>query len=266
MQYSCLSVPSMPGLSALNSPQGSLGNPSLASRHVLPDHRQGRTTVNSKRDSLSRVTLQAHDLCCRTRLTLLVSSLSVFPLPLPLPFLPPLPLESFPSCFASSPSRGDRIFRTCGTSCLSAAAAHLSPSVLCSSHWLHDASGKLPTLLPSHARHPRALIERGLTSGISPNSTTSASQALCPSLDSEQSPHASHLRSSTPDRAHTPRASQACLQRSRIGAGSRVALLFSTWCVGRTFQPTAAKHGALLPTQRSPRDPEQDPRCCAEAK
>ena len=34
---------------------------------------QGRTSVNSKRDSLSRVTLQAHDLCCRTRLTPLLT-------------------------------------------------------------------------------------------------------------------------------------------------------------------------------------------------
>ena len=31
--------------------------------------------------------------------------------------------------------------------------------------------------------------------------------------------------------------------------------------LGCTFQPTAAKHGALLPTQRSPRDPKLDPRC-----
>ena len=137
--------------------------------------------------------------------------------------------------FASSPSLGDRIFRTCGTSCHRAAAVRLSPSELCSSHWLHDASGKLPTLLPLHARHPQALAERGPTSGSSLISTTSASQAMCPSLGSEQSPHASHLRSSlprlartAPDRAHTPRASQACLQRSRIGAGSRVALLSST--------------------------------------
>ena len=80
-------------------------------------------------------------------------------------------------------------------------------------------------LLLLHARHPQALVERGPTSGISQNSTTSASQALCPSLSSEQSPHASHLRSSlprlarpAPDRAHTSRASQACLQRCRIGA------------------------------------------------
>ena len=157
-------------------------------------------------------------------------------------------LCSYPSChlcpwnpipcscyfFASSPSQSDQIFRTCGASC-HGAAVRLSPSVLCSSHWLHDASGKLPTLLPLHARRPQALVERGPTSGISLNSTTSASQALCPSLGSEQSPHASHLRSSlsklastAPDRAHTPRALQACLRRSRIGAGSRVALLFST--------------------------------------
>ena len=139
------------------------------------------------------------------------------------------------SCFARSPSRGDQIFRSCGTSCHRAAAPRLSPSVLCSSRWLHDASGKLPSLLPLHARHPQALVERGPTYGISPNSTTSASRALCPSLGSGQSPHVSHLRSflprlarTAPDRAHTPRASRACLQRSRIGAGSRVALLFST--------------------------------------
>ena len=35
--------------------------------------------------------------------------------------------------------------------------------------------------------------------------------------------------------------------------------------MGRTFQPTAAKHGVLLPTQRSPRDPKLDPKCYAEA-
>ena len=147
--------------------------------------------------------------------------------------LEPLPCSC--SCFASTPSRDDQIFRTCDTSCHRAAAVRRSPSVLCSSHWLHDASGKLPTLLPLHARHPQALVERGPTSGISQNSTTSTSQALCPLLDSERSPHASHLRSShprlvrtTPDHAPMPRASQACLQRSRIKASSKVALLFST--------------------------------------
>ena len=143
------------------------------------------------------------------------TSLSVFPLPLPSCQL--CPWNPFPwscSCFASSPSRGDRMFHTCDTSCHRVAAVRRSPSVLCSSHGLHDASGKLPTLLPLHARHPQALVERGPTSGISQNSTASASQALCPSLGSEQSPHASHPRSSfprlarmAPDRAHAPRAS-----------------------------------------------------------
>ena len=108
------------------------------------------------------------------------------------------PCPCFCSCFASSPSRGDQIFRTCGTSCRRAAAARLSPSVLCSSHWLHDASDKFPTLPPSHARHPQALDERGPTSGISLKSATSASRALCPSLGSGQSLHVSHLRSSLP--------------------------------------------------------------------
>ena len=54
------------------------------------------------------------------------------------------PWNPFPfscSCFASNPSRGDRIFRTFGTSCHRAVAVRRSPSVLCSSHWLHDASG-----------------------------------------------------------------------------------------------------------------------------
>ena len=121
--------------------------------------------------------------------------------------------------------------RTCCTSCHRAAVARLSPSEMCSSHWLHGAPGKPLTLPPSYARHPQALVERGPTSGISLNSTTSASRALCPSLGSGRSPHASHLRSSlprpvhtAPDRAHTPRASRALIPKSRIGAGSRVAL------------------------------------------
>ena len=64
-----------------------------------------------------------------------------------------------------------------------AAAMQQSPSVLCSCHWLHDTSGKLPMLLLLHAKHPQALVERVPTSGTSENSTTSALQALYPSLD-----------------------------------------------------------------------------------
>ena len=45
------------------------------------------------------------------------------------------------------------------SSCHRAVAVRRSPSVLCSSHWLHDASGKLPTLLLLHARHPQALVK-----------------------------------------------------------------------------------------------------------
>ena len=77
LQNSCMSVSSKPGLSAPSSPQGSRHSSReslhswVLSCHVLPDHRQGRTTVNGKRDSLSCVTLQSHDFWCRIRLTTL---------------------------------------------------------------------------------------------------------------------------------------------------------------------------------------------------
>ena len=73
------------------------------------------------------------------------TSLSVFPLAFALTSSCHLcPWNPFPfscSCFASKTSRGDRIFRTFGTFCHRAVAVRRSPSVLCSSHWLHDASG-----------------------------------------------------------------------------------------------------------------------------
>ena len=84
------------------------------------------------------------------------------------------------SCFASSPSRGDRIFRTCGTSCHRACLQRV---------YLHRCCARVigsttHLVSPSHARHPQALDERGPTSGISQNSTTSVSRALCLSLKS----------------------------------------------------------------------------------
>ena len=162
------------------------------------------------------------------------TSLFVFLLPLPLPFLPPFPCEILSLALALVlPALLHEMTK-------SSARVTLLVTVLLQCVDLHRCCvrvigstthlGKLPTLLPSRARRPQALVERGPTSGILSESTTSASQALC-----EQSPHASHLRSSpprlvrtTPDHAPMPRASQACLHRSRIDASSKIALLFST--------------------------------------
>ena len=171
------------------------------------------------------------------------TSLLVFPLPLPLPFLPPFALGSFPlPLLHVLPAVLREVTE-------SSARVALRVTVLLQCVNIHRccvrvidstiAYGKIPMLLLLHARHPQALVGRVPTSGISQNSTTSASQALCLSLGSEQSPHTSNLRSShlklvctTPDRARMPRASQACLQRNRIEASSRVALLFSTLMCG----------------------------------
>ena len=292
-----VALPQSQDLSAPSSPKDSLGNPSIRlsipctlsrvfSGHVLRDHNQGRTTVNSRRDSLSCVTLQTHDLWCKNRLTTLAHSppqpssspatiqpslllarlsaeSSLAPAdsqlyfgsdgvfhsgpsfhchqPLFASFCPSSPWMAFarsrtvlgPMGSLSAPqadilvgfflafaltllatfdlgipslalalvwpavlSRGDRICRMCGTSCHRAAAMRRSPSVLRSSHWLHDASGKLstefaaalnlrltgnlPTLLLLHAKRPLALVGGVPTSGISQNSTTNASKTLCP--------------------------------------------------------------------------------------
>ena len=207
----------------------------VRSCHVLPDYRQGCTAVNSKRDSLSCATLQAHELCCRDSShnsahsppqpsnspaaihpSLLLArpsaesaqhadsqlcSVPTVPCSLrhrptatscclhrsarqarewlsqgwdsswpnglvvrtstrhpcwsspclcPHPSCHLCPWNPFP-CFASSPSPGDQIFRTCGTSCHYAVAVRRSPSVLCSKHFR-----TIPTRKPSEIFSPEA--------------------------------------------------------------------------------------------------------------